>query len=314
LVATRFAVAVDLGGTRFRVALCDARGALRARHTYPTESARGPDRILEHIASAIRTVLAAAPADAEVAGIGVAAPGPLDPWRGLIYQAPNLPGWENLPLAERLAALTGYPVRVGNDANLAALGEHRFGAGRGVAHLVYVTVSTGVGGGIIVNNELWLGARGAAGEIGHTVIERYGPPCSCGNRGCVEALASGTAIARRAAAALAAGRPSRLGAAGTQPSAEAVARAAADGDALAIEILEEAARALAVGLVNLLHLCDPQLIVIGGGVARAGEHWWRALRDEVARRALPVYRQELRLVPAALGDDAGLVGAAAMVL
>lgn len=308
------AVAVDLGGTRFRVALVGLQGDLHARRVYPTESEEGPDAIIARIANAVRETVAAVPSRGHVAGVGIVAPGPLDPWRGIIYQAPNLPGWDNLPLAERLAGLTNLSVRVGNDANLAALGEHRFGAGRGVSHLVYLTVSTGVGGGIVIEDRLLLGSRGVAGEPGHTTIDLHGIRCGCGNYGCLETIASGTAIARRAGDELDAGRTSVLGGPGDRPTAVAVSAAAAGGDALAIELLDEAARGLGVGIVNLLHLFDPRMVVLGGGVTNSGERWWSVVRAEVERRAMAIYLQGLQIVPAALGDDAGLYGAAAMVL
>ncbi len=311
---TPLAVAVDLGGTRFRVGLVGRQGDLIAHTVYPTDAAAGPDVILARIADAILHAIASAPAGARPVGVGIVAPGPVDPWRGVIYQAPNLPGWEDLPLADRLAALCHLPVRAGNDANLAALGEHRFGAGRGVSHMIYFTVSTGVGGGIIVDDHLLLGARGVAGEPGHMTIELHGRRCNCGNYGCLETLASGTAIAREAAEALAAGRPSVLGGPGATPTAAEVNAAAEAGDPLAVELMETAARAMGVGVVNLLHLFDPRMVVIGGGVSRSGERWWRALRAEVERRAMPIYLQGLQIVPAALRDDAGLYGAAAMVL
>ena len=311
---TPLAVAVDLGGTRFRVALVGRQGDLHAHTVYDTDAASGPDVILARIGDAVLAAVAAAPVGSRVVGVGIVAPGPLDPWRGVIYKAPNLPGWENLPLADRLAAIRRLPVRAGNDANLAALGEHRFGAGRGVSHMIYLTVSTGVGGGIVENGQLLLGARGVAGEPGHMTVDLGGVRCNCGNSGCLETLASGTAIARRAAEALAAGRHSSLGGPGARPTAPLVDAAADAGDPLAIELMEAAARAMGTGIVNLLHLFDPRLVVLGGGVSRSGELWWRTVRAEVERRAMPIYLQGLQIVPAALGDDAGLYGAAAMVL
>jgi len=310
----RLAVSVDLGGTRFRVALCDPAGQLVARAEYPTRPERGPIAVLDDLAAAVRHALAAVPGDAEVVGVVVAAPGPLDPWRGVIYAAPNLPGWEHLPLAAELSARCGLPVRVGNDANLAAVGEHRLGAGRGTADMIYVTVSTGIGGGIIVGGRLLLGAHGGAGEIGHTVLDPDGPPCSCGKRGCLEALGSGTAIARQANAAVAAGRPTVLAQYAPPLTAEQVDAAADDGDALAQGIIDAAARAVGLGLTNLLHLFDPEVIVVGGGVTRSGARWWAEVRGEIERRALPFYLRDNRVVPAALGDDAGLVGAALYLL
>jgi glucokinase len=312
--ATPLAVAVDLGGTRFRVALVGRDGDLHTHTVYDTQASTGPEIILARIGDAILQAVSEAPAGSAVVGVGIVAPGPIDPWRGVIYTAPNLPGWDNLPLADRLAAICQLPVRAGNDANLAALGEHRFGAGRGVSHMIYLTVSTGVGGGIIVDDRLLLGARGVAGEPGHMTIDLAGRQCNCGNYGCLETLASGTAIAREAAEALAAGRASALGAAGARPTAAMVDAAADAGDPLAIELMVAAAEAMGVGIVNLLHLFDPRMIVLGGGVSRSGELWWGTVRAEVERRAMPIYLQGLQIVPAALTDDAGLYGAAAMVL
>jgi len=310
----RLAVGVDLGGTRFRVALCDRQGQRLARAEYPTRPDTGPQMVLDRIAGAIHNLLEAVPGDHQVVGVGLAAPGPLDPWRGVIYTAPNLPGWDNLPLADELAARCGLPVRVGNDANLAAVGEHRLGAGRGTTDMIYVTVSTGVGGGVIANGQLLLGVHGGAGEIGHTVILPDGPPCNCGKRGCVEALASGTAIARRATEAVAAGYATALARYPQPLTAELVDAAADEGDTVAQAIIDDAAHALGIGLTNLLHLFDPAAIVVGGGVTRSGERWWRELRAEIERRALPFYLRDYRVVPAALGDDAGLLGAALQVL
>lgn len=309
-------LSVDIGATKVRAALVDADGRVQAKRTIPTNAGTGPTAILPRIAELVRQVMGDAPRG-RVAGIGVGAPGPLDPWNGIVYDPPNLPGWHALPLRDHLSKEFGLPVYLGNDANLAALGEARFGAGAGVADLIYVTVSTGVGGGIISRGRLFLGAKGLAGELGHTVVEARGPKCNCGNVGCLEMLASGPAIARRGAAAARRGASARLAemaAAATRPvSAEMVVQAARDGDTVARGIVERAGFYIGVGVVSATHLLNPSLVVIGGGVAiGAGDMLLDAVRDTIQRRAMPAFLP-LPVVPAALGDDAGLLGAAALV-
>lgn len=303
-------VAVDLGGTQVRVALFTPSGALQRRATLATDAHLGPEAVLDRLAGAVQVALDAA-GGARPLGISVGVPGPTDPRRGLVYWAPNLPGWRDVPLAERLGARFGVPVLVGNDANLAALGEGRFGAGRGHRDLVYLTISTGVGSGIIVDGELLLGSAGVAAEAGHILLDPSGPPCGCGANGCLEVYASGTAIARQAATLLAEGASSRLAAHPGDLTAAVVAAAAADGDALAREVLSLAAEALGFGIVTLLHLFNPSIVILGGGVSFSGPLWWDTVRATVWKRARPIYLRDLRIAPAALGDDAGLYGAAA---
>lgn len=310
-------IAVDLGGTRFRVAVVDAQGVIHERAAAPTQAEEGVEAVLERLKAAIRRV--AAPSGwGRIAGLGLAAPGPIDPWTGVLYNPPNLPGWWEVPLkgiAEREFAL---PTFVGNDANLAALGEHRFGAGRGVGHLVYITVSTGIGGGIIAEGKLLLGAQGLAGEVGHMTILPAGPRCNCGNMGCLEALASGTAIARRAGERLREGAESSVvawvGGDLTRVTAEMITRAAQEGDAFARQVVAEAASYLGIGVANLVHLFNPQMVILGGGVTNLGPLLFEPVRETVAQRTMAPFRGRLEIVPAALGDDVGLLGAAALVL
>ncbi|MEW6232294.1 MAG: ROK family protein [Chloroflexota bacterium] len=310
-------IGADLGGTKIRSALFDVRGHLLARKSLPTLAFRGPDVVLGRIVACLREMVAAAQGQA-ILGIGLGAPGPLNPWTGVISTPPNLPGWHDVPLRDLLAQEFHLPVYVGNDANLAALGEHRFGAGKGVDDLIYITVSTGIGGGIISGGRLFLGADGAAGEVGHQTLDINGPRDRCGNVGCLEVLAAGPAIARQANEAIARGEATAiatLAQAENRPiSAEHVERAARQGDRLAQQILERAGENIGVGVVNLLHLFNPRLVIIGGGVANAGELLLEPIRRTVQERAMEVFRRNLRIVPAALGDDAGLYGAVALVL
>lgn len=309
-------VGIDLGGTRFRVCLAEPTGRILRRLSRPTQHEEGPERVVARLAAAVRE-LGGDELPATVLGVGVGAPGPLDPWLGVIFQAPNMPGWRDVPLRQMLAEALALPVHLGNDANLAALGETSFGAARGCRNVVYITVSTGIGGGVIEDNRLLLGARGLAAEVGHMVVEPRGPRCGCGNWGCVEALASGTAIARVARERLASGEPSALGDLPGPPevsiTAERVAAAAAAGDPLASAVMRSAAEYLGIAVVNVLHLYDPEVVVLGGGVCLAGEMIFAPVRAAITARAMAAYRARARVVPAALGDDAGLLGAVALV-
>jgi glucokinase len=227
----------------------------------------------------------------------------------------HVPGWEQVPLCDRLEADLGVPAFMDNDGNIAALGEHRYGAGRGRNSLLYITVSTGVGGGWILNGQIWGGADGLAGEIGHMVVDPQGPTCSCGKRGCVEVIAAGPGIAQRAGEWLAA-RPGdgpilrRLAAGSLDVDAELVARAAALGDELAWQALEVSAQALGRGIGSAASLINPELFVLGGGVTKAGDQWWQTVRQAARDSALPEIGIEIE--PAALGDDAPLWGAIAL--
>ena len=306
------AIAVDLGGTQFRVAAVTSQPRILHRIAASTRAGAAPAVVIADIAEAVRE-LRGRVADSEVIGLGVAAPGPLDHEAGVVFQAPNLPTWRNVPLAAELRDRTGLPVLLGNDANLAALAEARCGAGAGADHLVYLTVSTGIGSGFVVHGRLLLGKHGAAAEAGHMALSLDGPLCGCGNRGCLEAYASGTGLVNRAREAIAAGRESALASIGATLDARKISDAAERGDGLARELIEQAGIALGLGVRNLLHLLNPEVVVIGGGVSRIGPALWDPMLRVVDSDALTVYRQDLRILPAALGDDSGLLGAALLV-
>ncbi len=309
-------IGVDLGGTQIRAALFDARAQILAQTAQETRAPQGAEAVFARIAASIRAI---ADEWARVQGIGVGAPGPLDPWRGIILQAPNLPKLNDFPLRARLEKEFAAPAFVGNDANVAALAEHRYGAGRGHSDMIYITISTGIGGGIICNNQLLLGARGFAGEVGHQILDPNGPPCNCGNTGCLEALASGPAIERAARDALAQGRDSKLRALSEgdleKISGALITRAAQEGDALALEIYARAGHFIGAGLVNLLHIFDTQLFILGGSVAKhAWEFLYPTLRATFDKSALRSMRGGVGIVPAQLGDDVGLIGAMTLVV
>ena len=253
-----------------------------------------------------------------VCAIGVAAPGPIDARSGVVTAPPNLPGWENVPLAKLIHEEFGLTAYLENDANAAALGEHRFGSGRGCRHMVYVTASTGIGGGFIFDGRLYTGATGGAAEVGHMTLVPDGPLCGCGNRGCLEALASGSAIAREARRHIERGVPTLIAElAGGDPgriTAKLVAEAADQGDREANAILDLAMGYLGVGVANLVNLLNPELMVIGGGLAKMGDRLFDPVRRAIDLRAFPSAAQAVELRPAQLGDDVGLLGAAAVAI
>jgi len=306
-------LAVDFGGTQIRAARYGADLSRQARVALPTPTRGGLDGVLERIKAAVGQVW---PPDGEVAALGVAAPGPVDPRQGVVVFAPNLPGWTDVPLRDLLQQTFGVPTFVGNDANLAALGEHRFGAGQGVDDLVYLTISTGIGGGILLDGRPFEGGRGLGGEVGHIVVEAEGPPCLCGGRGCLETLASGPAIARSAREAIAAGRPSTLlrmvGGDPERITAREVGLAAQEGDELAREVFRRAGFYIGVALVTLMFLFNPSLFILGGSVTLVGDLLFGPIRETVRARAPEVYWRDVPIRPAALGDDVGLVGALAL--
>ncbi len=309
-------VGVDLGGTHIRAILTDRQGHKKARAQHQTRAQEGPQAVIQRILQTIAEVLANTDHQ-QIAAIGVGVPGPVDPKTGTLYDPPNLPGWTAIPLAQYIMAAYPIPTFVDNDANVAALGEHRFGAGQGVDDMVYITVSTGIGGGIISGGRLIEGAHGFAGEIGHQVLDPNGPWCGCGQRGHMEAFASGTAIARDAQQILRQGTASKmLELAGSveEVTAKTVTEAAAQGDEVAREILQRAAFYIGLGLVNVLHILEPQRILIGGGVSQAGDLLFQPVRETVRQHVMSKVYHGVEILPAALGADVGLLGAVALAL
>jgi glucokinase len=305
---SRRLVGVDLGGTLIRAALATGPATHQPPVRHPTPRGATPGELLDAVAVAVREASGGAAPD----GVGIGIPGPLDPSGGRVFAAPNLHGWTDVPARDMLQERVGCPVAIQNDANLAGFAEWIAGAGAGTRDMVFVTASTGVGGGLVLGGELYSGVSNSAAEIGHAMIDPDGPPCGQGHRGCLEGSASGTAIARKARELLGEGRPSSLASLAPETvDARAVADAAAAGDALAIELYREAGRYLGWAIGGLLNLLSPQAVVIGGGLINAGELLLAPLREAVADIAFDAPRSHCRIVPAALGTDAGLVGAVA---
>ena len=315
----KISLGIDLGGTKIIAALVDRQGRILARDYRETMPADGQAAVIARMIDAACTVMEAGGVNAsQVAAVGVAAPGPIDAESGVVTAPPNLPGWKDVPLRRLMEEDLRVPTWLENDANAAALGEHRFGAGKGTRHMIYVTASTGIGGGLILDGQLYRGATGAAGEIGHITLLPKGPHCGCGNRGCLEALASGRAIAREGRERVSRGVPTLIGdlAEGDldQISAKLVAQAAAQGDVPAREIIEEAMSYLGLGMASLVNLFNPELIVIGGGLTKMDELLFDPVRRIIARTAFRSSAEAVEVVPAQLGDDVGVLGAAAVAM
>ncbi len=295
---------LDIGGTKLAAGVLTADGSLLGWQLGPS-SADGPDAVIERMVALGRAAVEASGLGwDEIDGIGVGVGGPLDAVKGLVLNPPNLPGWHEVPLASRLEAALGRHVAIDNDANAAVLGEHRFGAGRGKRNVVYLTISTGIGGGVIEDGRLLRGATGNAAEIGHMSLAYDGWPCVCGGRGCLEAFASGTNIARRYREA------------GGDPRATArdVAERVADGEPLACEVWDETTEVLGVAIGSVINLFDPEIVVLGGGVTGAGELLFEPVRGIARGRVLRCEAAKVPIVPSALGERLGVYGAAAVAL
>jgi glucokinase len=305
-------VAVDFGGTHLRAAYFPTNEPIpETQIKIRTHAELGTEAVLEKIVEVINSVR---PPHLEHYLIGIAAPGPLDPQSGTILKAFNLPGWINIPLGQRMTDKFQQAVVIENDANLAALGEWKHGAGRGYANILYLTISTGIGGGVILNNQLLAGAHGLGAELGHLAFDLQGPLCSCGQHGHIEAIASGTAIARQARTGLSQGINSSLREMSSELepiTTRMIATAAKAGDSFSIRLVEEAGLALGTYMANLVHIFNPGRIILGGGVSQIGETLIDPLCKAMQMQIIhPRYLEGLEVVQAQLGDDAGLIGAA----
>jgi len=309
-------IAIDLGGTKIAAALVSLDGEIVCQEQMPTLAEEGVDAVISRLLAAVdRVVGQVDPPPSWLTSLAIAAAGAIDAENGIVTVSPNLPGWDNVPLKTILEEATGAKVFLVNDASAAALGEYRYGAGRGVENLLYITVSTGIGGGIVVNGRLYTGASGTAGEFGHMTIDAGGPRCNCGNTGCFEMLASGKAVAREAQKRISQGSRTRiLELAEGEPeniTAKLVAAAAQAGDAVALEVIDRAAYYLGVGLANLVNIFNPEMIVVGGGMAKMGDMLLEPARKVVAERAFRLPAERVRIVRSQLGDSTGLMGAVA---
>jgi glucokinase len=312
-------VGVDIGGTKVAAGLVDREGAIKSQTRTPMVANREAGEGLAAVISAIDVLFSQdAKARTLIRGIGICAPGPLDPHTGVVVNPPNVPCWRNFPLAAEVAKVYDVPVKVENDANAAALAEAIWGAGRGFHHIFYATIGTGIGTGLVCDKRIYNGRTGAAGEGGHMSIHYNGPRCGCGKPGCIEILAAGPAIARRARAKLAAEQSS-----GSKildlakgnidaVTSEMVGHAYADGDPLAEEILQETAKLLALWLSNIVDLLEPDVMIIGGGVAAMLNPFFGDLSKWLVEYCVNSRSREIPLLKAHYGADAGIAGGAAL--
>lgn len=297
-------LALDIGGTKLAAGVVDGSGRVHSFLVVPSEADRGPDEMLPRLFELGRRAVDESGLGWEpIEAVGIGCGGPLDSDRGVLIAPPHLPGWHNVPVTALAEAALGRPATLENDATAAAAAEHRYGAGVGVRNMVYLTISTGVGGGVVVGGHLYRGANGNGGELGHVTVDWHGRECKgCGRRGCLEAYVSGTSIAERAQEA---GLP--------YATAEAVAEGARAGEPGASALWNETVEALACGLTSIVNLFEPELVVVGGGVARSGEQLLGGARTWVLEHAMGPAGVAVDIVHAALGDQVGVVGAAAIV-
>ncbi|GAA0180807.1 ROK family protein [Clostridium sediminicola] len=306
-----YVIGIDLGGTKISGVLSNLNGKIMYKHTIPTNAYEGEQAVLDRIIGVIDKVILDSNANLEeIKAIGIGSPGPLNAKTGVIIETSNLP-FKNFQLIQPIKERFNIPTFLDNDANVATLGEHMFGAGKGTENMIYVTVSTGVGGGAIINGKIFRGNTNNALEVGHTTIDVDGPTCNCGNKGCIEAYSSGTAIARLANEAVQKGESTSLNNY-EKITAKEVFVEAEKGDSVAKAVLDLSLNYLGVFIANLITTFDPEMIVIGGGVSMAGKIVFDKINEVVKVRCLKQMAESCKIVPAGLGTDAGIVGAAAL--
>lgn len=311
----RLAIGIDVGGTFIKAGLVNRRGQIIARGREMTQEPGGENQVVSKILATIRDLEKRKGRSGEITGVGLGVAGLINAEEGRVLTSPNIPGWRNFHLLKYIRKEIPYPVFLENDANAAALGEKWIGAARGIPTFCLLTLGTGVGGGLILKGEIWHGANGTAGEFGHMTIDPDGPSCSCGNRGCLEAYASVTALRRNICEAIASGRKTSLSMNSENDSlnGEMIYRAAQQGDAVAREEFERMGAALGIGITNLIHLLNPQRIILGGGLSAAWKFFFPALRENLRRRAIPASARGVKIIRASTGEDAGILGASYLV-
>ncbi len=313
----KIALGIDLGGTKLDAGIMNSSGNLNARMRCQTEAQKGPNSVINKIKFIIESLIKQQNIQKrDIAGIGIGIPGFIDSYNGKIAALTNLPGWENIPLSDIIKSAFNLPVKIDNDANVAAYGEYLYGSGSGTNNFFYMTVSTGIGGGIIVNGKAYHGANHGAGEIGHIIIDMNGEKCSCGNYGCFEAMASGTAMAKFAEKAMDMGHKSIINeiAGNRAIKAEHVFEAAVKGDSLAVELVNKEALYLGIGICNTIAMYNPERIAIGGGISNQWDVLYPKIMETVKNRALKHNLKACDIVKAELGSNSGIIGAAALIL
>ncbi|MFN3966882.1 MAG: ROK family protein [Endomicrobiia bacterium] len=307
---SQFSIGVDLGGTKISAGIVDQSGKIISKTKLPTFAQKGPEFVINQIIKSIQQVIKKSKIKhSQILGIGIGAPGPLDTEKGIIHHAPNLPGWNEIPLRNKIQSKIGMDVFIDNDANLAALGESWIGAGKNVKNLICITLGTGVGGGLILDGKIFHGFQDAAGEIGHITVNPSGPKCNCGNYGCLEAYSSATGIVNRIREAIKNGEKSSL----KEPiTSKKVYEFALKGDKLSKRIMKEAGIYLGIALSTVANLLNLEMAIITGNVANAGDMIFEPARHEIKKRTI-YPANKMKIVPAKLKTDAGIIGSARVV-
>ncbi len=312
-----YVIGIDLGGTNLRTGLVDRDGKIHHRLSIKTENNADPQTISNQIFYLIDEIINVGaglkPAPTNIIGVGLGSPGLVDKKGETILFSPNLPLWRNIPIKRMVSERFSVPCVLENDANAAAWGEKWVGAGKEADSLVMLTLGTGIGGGIIINNKLWRGVNNVAAEIGHMVIQMDGPKCSCGNYGCIEAYASATAMVRRFKELLKSGMPSSLKDAG-DVTAKMINDAAFQGDRASLDVIKETGHYLGVALVNIMHVLNPEVIVLTGGMIGSGDLLMNPIKQVIKEKAFEASAKETKIVFSQLGNDAGIIGAAGCLL
>ena len=313
-----YVVGVDLGTLNTIAVVVDLEGKIMERVEHPTNGKWSKDKVIERLKAVIHEVITASNINIQkIAGIGLAVPGLVDSKKGIMLITPNF-GWRNTPLKEMLEKEFHTPIFIDNNNNAMALSEAEFGIARGIRNFICVNVGIGIGSGVVINGELYRGETECTGEIGHTTVDYNGPKCSCGNNGCLEVMAAAPAIARRAVKAIKEGEKTLItelvNSNLDEISAAIVAEAANKGDKLAREIIEKTGEYLGTGIANIINLFNPQMVIIGGGVAQAGDLIFNPLKKTMEKRAFPVPAKVVKIVASSLGRDCTVIGAATLVL
>ncbi|MCK4258597.1 MAG: ROK family glucokinase [Halanaerobiales bacterium] len=313
----KFVVGVDLGGTKILTAIANLEGEVLERVRVDTGAGEAAEKVIDRIVATVEEVIEKIGAKKEeVLQVGVGSPGPLNIREGVVLFSPNLK-WDNVPIVRMMEDALSIPVSLENDANAAAIAEHAFGAGKGTDHMIYMTISTGIGGGVIIDGQILHGSNDSGGEIGHHTIDVDGPVCGCGNKGCLEVLASGTALGRYGRDAVASGVDTMMtDLVNTldEVDGSVVTKAADAGDKIALEIVEKVAIYIGIGVANMLNIFNPQRVVLGGGVTKAGHLFYDTIIKTVKERALKAASEKCEIVFASLGSDVGVKGAIAVAL
>lgn len=309
----KFFIGIDLGGTKIKGIICGADGSILSEYTVATNAQEGEEAVFSRIISTIDEVIKKWNGSIEdIKAIGIGSPGPLNAKKGMITHPVNLP-FNNFNIVKPIFEKYKIPTYLDNDANVAAIGEYMFGAGKGTENMVYVTVSTGVGGGAIIDKKIYRGYTNNSLEVGHMTILPDGPKCNCGNYGCLESLASGTAIGRQANEAIKSGEITSLSKY-ENPTSQEVFKEAAMGDKTSKDILDRSLTYLGIGISNIITNFDPEIVIIGGGVSKGGEIVFNKVKEIVGKRCMKTFVDSCKIVPAALGTDAGAIGAAALAI